>query len=140
MTRSLALALLVGFLLLVVTGLGVVVALNRSDIVSITSTAAAQRQQLRSDEKALARQQAVQQKSQKASTQTRVSTVTQRCELTRLILRVLIRVHDTVDAAPFHASEHTCLKQLATVKAINAATPSAPVKPKPKAGPKRPAR
>lgn len=61
--------------------------------------------------------------SQKASTQTRIATVTQRCELTRLILGVLVRVHDGVDAAPFQASEATCLKQLASVKAINAATP-----------------
>jgi type II secretory pathway pseudopilin PulG len=62
--------------------------------------------------------------SQKASTKTRVSTVSQRCDLTRLILGVLDRVHDTVDAAGFHESEAKCLTQLASVKKINAATPS----------------
>lgn len=62
--------------------------------------------------------------SQKASTKTRVGTVTQRCELTQLILGVLVRVHDRQDAAPFQASYRICMKQLATVKAINAHTPN----------------
>lgn len=61
--------------------------------------------------------------SQKASTKTRVTTVGQRCDLTRLILGVLVRVHDTPDAAPFQESYRICLKQLATVKHINAKTP-----------------
>jgi hypothetical protein len=64
--------------------------------------------------------------SQKASTQTRVTTVGQRCALTRLILGVLVRVHDTRDATPFEASAKTCLAQLASVKQINARTPAPP--------------
>lgn len=52
------------------------------------------------------------------SSQTRVHTVEQRCQLTQLILRVLVRVHDKVDAAPFQASYATCEKQLLTVKKI----------------------
>lgn len=62
--------------------------------------------------------------SQKASTHTRVSTVTQRCDLTRLILRVLARVHDAPDAAPFRVSYATCIAQLKQVKLIDARTPS----------------
>lgn len=61
--------------------------------------------------------------SQKASTKTRVKTVAQRCDLTHLILGVLVRVHDSPDAAPFQASLITCEKQLASVKQIDAKTP-----------------
>ncbi len=61
--------------------------------------------------------------TQKASTSTRVFTVTQRCKLTGLILGVLVRVQDQADAAPFQASRATCLRQLAAVKAINDMTP-----------------
>lgn len=63
--------------------------------------------------------------SQKASTKTRVTTVSQRCALTALILGVLVRVHDEIDAGGFQKSEAICLRQLKMVKAINAATPSA---------------
>lgn len=62
--------------------------------------------------------------SQKASTKTRVTTVGQRCDLTHLILGVLVRVHDVPDAAPFQASYRTCVTQLAEVKQIDAKTPT----------------
>jgi hypothetical protein len=64
--------------------------------------------------------------SQKASTQTRITTVGQRCGLTGLILGVLVRVHDTQDAAPFQKSLKVCREQLALVKQINAKTPAPP--------------
>lgn len=64
--------------------------------------------------------------SQKASTQTRITTVGQRCDLTRLILGVLVRVRDTPDAAPFQRSLRVCQTQLALVKMINAKTPAPP--------------
>lgn len=60
--------------------------------------------------------------SQKASTQTRIVTVAARCNLTQLILGVLVRIHDSRDAAPFQRSLNECVDQLASVKAINAAT------------------
>ena len=60
--------------------------------------------------------------SQKASTQTRVSTVGQRCDLTNLILRV-VRKADPVLAPPFAASWRHCQVQLAQVRHINARTP-----------------
>jgi hypothetical protein len=64
--------------------------------------------------------------SQKASTRTRITTVGQRCDLTRLILGVLVRVHDGQDAAPFQKSLRVCQEQLALVKQINARTPAPP--------------
>jgi hypothetical protein len=64
--------------------------------------------------------------SQKASTQTRITTVGQRCDLTGLILGVLVRVHDSQDAAPFQKSLRVCREQLALVKQINAKTPAPP--------------
>lgn len=62
--------------------------------------------------------------SQKASTKTRVTTVTSRCDLTHLILGVLERLHDPQDAAPFVASYRTCESQLQSVQHINAVTPN----------------
>jgi hypothetical protein len=62
--------------------------------------------------------------SLKASTQTRVQTVAQRCDLTRLIIVHLLKHASAADTAPFRASQTTCLAQLAAVKAINAATPT----------------
>lgn len=62
--------------------------------------------------------------SQKASTKTRVVTVGSRCDLTHLILGVLVRVHDTADSPPFVVSYQTCVKQLANVKHIDADTPN----------------
>lgn len=62
--------------------------------------------------------------SQKASTETRVKTVAQRCVLTRLVLSVLVRHHLIADATPFERSLVGCLVQLASVKRINAHTPS----------------
>lgn len=61
--------------------------------------------------------------SEAASAKTRISTVSQRCDLTRLILGVLVRVHDPMDAAAFQKSQATCLRQLAQVKMIYADGP-----------------
>lgn len=61
--------------------------------------------------------------SQKASTETRVTTVNQRCELTGLVLGVVERVDRPV-ADAFATSYRMCETQLATVKRINASTPS----------------
>jgi Na+-transporting NADH:ubiquinone oxidoreductase subunit NqrC len=136
MKRETALVLVLVGLVLAVSVLGGAVAYN-------ITTAETQRAELHRDEQRLAGALHTLAVSQKASTQTRVSTVTQRCDLTDLILGVLDRVHDTVDAAGFHASEKTCLAQLASVKKINAATPSPPAKPKPakpKPGSEHPAR
>jgi hypothetical protein len=60
--------------------------------------------------------------SQKKSTETRIVTVTQRCQLTKLILDVLVR-QDPVVAGAFQASYAGCEKQLAEVKSINAHAP-----------------
>lgn len=59
---------------------------------------------------------------QKASTKTRVSTVSQRCDLTNLMLTGFIPRGPWV-TAKLTKSLAGCRKQLATVKAINANTP-----------------
>jgi hypothetical protein len=61
--------------------------------------------------------------SQKASAETRVNTVTQRCNLTKQIL-VVLRRHDLGDVAPFERSYAECEAQLQTVKQIAKQTPS----------------
>lgn len=60
--------------------------------------------------------------SQKASTETRVKTVSQRCELTHLLVAVLMR-QDPVELTAFQRSYDTCLRQLALVKRIDTQTP-----------------
>lgn len=63
--------------------------------------------------------------SQKASTETRITTVTQRCEFTKLVVDELVRRAPQIDAAPFARSYEGCERQLAKVKQINATTPAA---------------
>lgn len=59
----------------------------------------------------------------KDSAETRITTVTQRCDFTRLVTNVLVQ-QDPKVAAPFKASLTGCLKQLAIVKKIAASAPS----------------
>jgi hypothetical protein len=126
-------------LVLAVSVLAVVTFVNHANITSANTAAATQRGELHRDEQRLAAALYIVAVSQKASTQTRVSTVSQRCALTDLILGVLTRVHDSADAAGFQSSEAKCLAQLASVKAINAATPTPKPKPTPKPSPRQPA-
>jgi hypothetical protein len=97
---------------------------NSQHIKATETIATTQRSRLRHDEQRLTVALHTLAVSQKASTQTRVATVSQRCELTNLILGVLVRVHDTTDSRGFLKSEAKCLSQLASVKAINTATPT----------------
>lgn len=117
---SVALAVLALFLL----GCGVasVVLLERSSMEH--GTLKHDEQRLAAVQKRLVAVQHTLEVSQKASTKTRVTTVGQRCDLTHLILGVLVRVHDTADASPFQKSYRVCLDQLAEVKQINAKTPN----------------
>jgi hypothetical protein len=71
----------------------------------------------------LARTQNELEASGKASAETRITTVTQRCDFTRLVTNVLIR-QDPQVAGPFEKSLAGCLVQLALVKKIAAAAPS----------------
>lgn len=64
--------------------------------------------------------------SQKQSTETRITTVTQRCQFTKLVVDELVLRAPTIDAAPFERSYRGCQRQLAKVKQINAATPAPP--------------
>lgn len=63
--------------------------------------------------------------SVKASAETRVTTVTQRCKFTSLVLDVLVK-QDPAVSAPFSKSLHGCLVQLAVVKKIAANAPTIP--------------
>lgn len=66
--------------------------------------------------------QTVQATSQKASTKTRISTVSQRCDLTHQLMAAFADRPQV--AAGFAVSYAKCEKQLATVKRINASTPN----------------
>lgn len=66
--------------------------------------------------------------SQKESTETRIVTVTQRCNFTRLVIEELERRAPPADLARFQLSYAGCEEQLAKVKRINSKTP-APGKP-----------
>jgi hypothetical protein len=105
-----ALTILVSFLSVAVIVLGYVVFRTRGQAGTASAKVTAVQHQLLT--------------SQKASTETRVTTVGQRCALTQLILGVVVRVHDAADAGPLLASYAICEKQLATVKRINATTPN----------------
>lgn len=62
--------------------------------------------------------------SQKASTHTRVTTVTQRCDLTNLLISIVGRLGDTLDAPALQKSWAGCEVQLVEVKRIDAITPN----------------
>lgn len=72
---------------------------------------------------ALSRTQSALEKSAKDSANTRITTVTQRCNFTRLVTNVLVR-QDPQVAAPFQRSLAGCLAQLAVVKKIAASAPT----------------
>jgi type II secretory pathway component PulJ len=73
----------------------------------------------------LARTQHALEKTVADSANTRITTVTQRCDFTRLVTNVLIQ-QDPQVAPPFQKSLAGCEKQLAIVKLIAANSPTTP--------------
>jgi hypothetical protein len=87
---------------------------------------ATQQAELRATQKALSSTQALLLRSNKESTETRITTVTQRCNFTKLVIDELVLRAPRLDSAKFEQSYRGCEKQLAKVKEINARTPVAP--------------
>ncbi len=83
-----------------------------------------QGQKIKSTQRTLAATQTLLLRSNKESTATRITTVTQRCDFTKLVIDELVLRAPPSDLAKFRRSYEGCEQQLAHVEAINARTPS----------------
>jgi hypothetical protein len=83
-----------------------------------------QGQRIKDTQAALVKTQKQLLRSNKESTSTRITTVTQRCHFTKLVIDELVLRAPASDLVKFRRSYEGCETQLAHVKAINARTPS----------------